>query len=557
MTALAKLLVSKYPPPAWQGNGDLGVDGNTYYTSATVEGKLISVGDSVTLLNSETDYTYIAKVIRMWETPEHEQKIRVNWYARRQECPAEIREFLLRREILLTEETDECPLDSILDQVTVYIESAALGKEARKWPGLLTTTFFCNRGYLAKRNEFIALSTLNRLLKSAEFEIEIVSGNTRFDLAKAKLQLNFVSSVCGRREEIEKLTEFVQGFISRKGQGGCIYVSGVPGTGKTLVVREVMRELALRELAGELSPFGFFEINCLRIETPRDVYSELYHVLTNDKLSATAAQRALNDMFLGEGSPFSVVVLVDEIDVMLTHHQNELYCLLEWSSLPQARFTVIAVANLMDLETRLHKKIGSRMGKMALKFFAYKEDQLSEIIQSRVGSLNVFSEAAIKHCVKTIARNGGDARKALESCRRALEMHEGEKPVNMDLMSKALRQITAIQADSLLMQLSRYQKLFLTAALVCMDFQKRTVVPMIEVVTRATLLGGNLNIPFRKSEIIEVANELVNLCVIKGHREGTINASSAISLVTFDQTLLASLGQDKDFKSVLPKGDGQ
>ncbi len=39
------------------------------------------------------------------------------------------------------------------------------------------------------------------------------------------------------------------------------YVSGVPGTGKTATVREVIRALTARAERNEMNPFSFVEIN--------------------------------------------------------------------------------------------------------------------------------------------------------------------------------------------------------------------------------------------------------------------------------------------------------
>ena len=48
--------------------------------------------------------------------------------------------------------------------------------------------------------------------------------------------------------------------------GRCLYVSGVPGTGKTATVLEVMR--SFRSSAGGLPPFQFMEINSLAAAHP-------------------------------------------------------------------------------------------------------------------------------------------------------------------------------------------------------------------------------------------------------------------------------------------------
>jgi origin recognition complex subunit 1 len=550
-----RLSETDFPPPNFLGEGTLAVDGNTYYSKALVEGKEISVGDSVLMLSDRENFLYVAKILRMYLTSDKRHLARVNWYHRREEIQPSQQSLLLAREVLLTEGTDECPLDSILITVTIVNDASLIGPVVDEPVELDTDMFFCNRGYLMKRDEFIALSTLNRLMKSTEYVVKKVSGTTPFDMARARLQLNFVTAILGREEERERLDRYLQSFIARDGLGGCIYVSGVPGTGKTLVVREVVQQLAIRELAAEINPFQFYEINCLRLESPREIYSELCQLLTDEKMSPNAAQKVLNDMFHSERSPFYIIVLIDEIDVLLTPQQNELYCLLEWSTLPEAKFIVIAVANLMELQSQLKPKIQSRMGRTIVKFMAYNKEQLVDIITSRVSDLGVFSVAAIEQCAKAISNNGGDARKALESCKRALDLHiDLSKPVSMMEMHAALRQISSIQANSILRQLSKYQTVFLAALLVHIKNDKRTLIALRDVASRTMALAGALRLGnLSYNQVIQVVEQLISLNILKVHQDGPVNAASQLSLIPLDEDLLTYLSKCDYLQDYLPK----
>ena len=61
-------------------------------------------------------------------------------------------------------------------------------------------------------------------------------------------------------------------------EGRCLYVSGVPGTGKTATVLETMRSLRRKAEAGHLPAFKFVEINSLRLPSPQHAYAHLYEV---------------------------------------------------------------------------------------------------------------------------------------------------------------------------------------------------------------------------------------------------------------------------------------
>jgi Cdc6-like AAA superfamily ATPase len=60
---------------------------------------------------------------------------------------------------------------------------------------------------------------------------------------------------------------------------GCLYIAGVPGTGKTASVMEVIRDLQADARAGKLPKFQFAEINALRLPRAQHVYSRLVEIL--------------------------------------------------------------------------------------------------------------------------------------------------------------------------------------------------------------------------------------------------------------------------------------
>lgn len=60
------------------------------------------------------------------------------------------------------------------------------------------------------------------------------------------------------------------------------------------------------------------------------------------------------------------VVLVDELDQMITKKQDVIYNFFNWPHVAHSRLIVIAVANTMDLpERELSGKIRSRLGECA------------------------------------------------------------------------------------------------------------------------------------------------------------------------------------------------
>lgn len=57
-----------------------------------------------------------------------------------------------------------------------------------------------------------------------------------------------------------------------------MYISGVPGTGKTATVHEVIRQLTQGYEDGELPSFKYLEVNGMKLTEPRQAYVEILKV---------------------------------------------------------------------------------------------------------------------------------------------------------------------------------------------------------------------------------------------------------------------------------------
>ena len=57
-----------------------------------------------------------------------------------------------------------------------------------------------------------------------------------------------------------------------------MYISGVPGTGKTATVHEVIRSLVQGHEDNELPSFKYLEINGMKLTEPRQAYVEILKV---------------------------------------------------------------------------------------------------------------------------------------------------------------------------------------------------------------------------------------------------------------------------------------
>lgn len=251
-----------------------------------------------------------------------------------------------------------------------------------------------------------------------------------FQTARSQLHVSSVpTSLPCREEEFTSVYTHLEAAIY-EGTGACIYISGTPGTGKTATVREVVAQLNASVQANELDDFIFVEINGMKVTDPHQSYSLLWEALKGDRVSPSHALDLLEREF-NHPSPRRVpcVVLMDELDQLVTKNQSVMYNFFNWPGLKHSRLIVLAVANTMDLPERtLSNKISSRLGLTRITFPGYNFQQLSQIIQSRLEGVpgDIVSADAITFASKKVASVSGDARRALDICRRAVEIAESE-----------------------------------------------------------------------------------------------------------------------------------
>ena len=185
-----------------------------------------------------------------------------------------------------------------------------------------------------------------------------------FQIARIRLHVSSVPAALPCREdEYSTVYEHLQSAIDA-GTGSCIYISGTPGTGKTATVREVVAQLNSAVQADKLDDFIFVEINGMKVTDPHQSYSLLWEALRGERVSPSHALDLLEQEFT-RPSPRRVpcVVLMDELDQLVTKNQSVMYNFFNWPSLQHSRLIILAVANTMDLPERtLSNKISSRMG---------------------------------------------------------------------------------------------------------------------------------------------------------------------------------------------------
>ncbi|XP_052319145.1 origin recognition complex subunit 1 isoform X28 [Oncorhynchus keta] len=286
--------------------------------------------------------------------------------------------------------------------------------------------------------------------------------------ARARLHVSSVpESLPCREQEFQDIYNFVESKVM-DGTGGCMYISGVPGTGKTATIHEVIRCLQHASDMDEIPTFRFIEINGMKMTDPHQAYVQILQKLTDQKVTADHAAALLEKRFSNPApKKETTVLLVDELDLLWTRKQNVMYNLFDWPTRRHARLVVLTIANTMDLPERIMiNRVASRLGLTRMSFQPYSFKQLQQIITSRLNKVKAFEEDALQLVSRKVAALSGDARRCLDICRRATEIceHSASHPssaglVRMSHVMEALDEmfsssyITAIRCASLQEQL--------------------------------------------------------------------------------------------------------
>ena len=280
----------------------------------------------------------------------------------------------------------------------------------------------------------------NQELINGEKECET---SDRIDLIKSSLHSSHLAQLSCRESELCQLQLFIEDGLDAN-VPGALYISGPPGTGKSVCVRQVLRQIESRNRpvkkprkSAQPPPSDIptiIEVNCMHLSSPAHIHRTLLERLSIGG-SGRAEERVQREL-VREGQ--MVLLVLDEVDRLAegVGGQQVLYSIFSWPSLPRSRLALIAIANTLDLTDRLLPRLQTRLDcqPQHLSFSPYSPEQLFQILSSRLD--NVSSWEHLVHpdsvwlCARKVAAVHGDARKALDLFRRAVELWESEGTKN-------------------------------------------------------------------------------------------------------------------------------
>lgn len=248
-----------------------------------------------------------------------------------------------------------------------------------------------------------------------------------YALAKKALHTANPERLLCRERETAAIVAFVEEHVVARVPGS-LYISGAPGTGKTACLKHI-----LHSMQKMLSSARVVFLNCMPLTSSQAVYPAVLSKLgeAGEKTSGVGSRDHAKQLerIVTKSGPMIVLVL-DEMDQLDSRAQEVLYTMFEWPALPNSRLVLIGVANALDLTDRILPRLQALRSHQPhlVNFPPYSRDQILAILQDRLSGLKegVVDPAAVQFCARKVSAMSGDARKALDVCRRAVEKLGGE-----------------------------------------------------------------------------------------------------------------------------------
>lgn len=253
----------------------------------------------------------------------------------------------------------------------------------------------------------------------------------RWDEALEKI-LSDELGVVGREKHMDQIYLFLMGQLKRIERKQFLFLTGVPGTGKTASLMAILKILNAEH--------DLCMINAMEFEKPHQAYVEIArnifknHKYKDKMAKITKAKDNLDRYFRNAKAAKTkpIILFIDEVEHLLSRDQTVMSAIIEWSVLKTSPLILIGIANLVDLPERLNSNLYSRINFKRLIFKSYRQHELEKIIGHRLGDhVDLFkSRSVISFIAKKVASTKGDARLAFELCHQAISAAKQDAYLN-------------------------------------------------------------------------------------------------------------------------------
>jgi cell division control protein 6 len=298
---------------------------------------------------------------------------------------------------------------------------------------------------------------------------------------KLSLQTNYTPETIPHR--IEQVTQLARmlGPSLRMERPSNVFIYGLTGTGKTLAVQFVKKQLLKKSNDLNVSLLIPY-INCKLkkvADTEYRILAELIKKL-GSKVPATGLPTdQLYHRFteLIDSKKQILIIVLDEIDKAVSQIGDEfLYNLTRMNSeLNKTQISVVGISNNLKFLDMIDPRVRSSLSEEEILFPTYNAIQLQDILRNRANEAfkdGVLTEGVIEKCAAYAAREHGDARRAIDLLRISGELVErdSKEKITLEYIDKAKEKL---ESDKVLINIETQPKQFQITLLSIMQLFKK------------------------------------------------------------------------------------
>ena len=277
----------------------------------------------------------------------------------------------------------------------------------------------------------------------------------------------------GREDELKELRSNLR-FCEQISKH--INLQGKSGTGKTATVNKICHDI-IPDLKEKGAKIEYFYINCKTDDTRFKVLKTICEKMCEgERLPNTSDDlyRKMLKQMNGNNKYDALIIFLDEIDALARKGEDELTILYELSRLKahqktSCNISTIIATNRFDFFSTLDSRAQSSFRAKPLLYHAYDSEILQEILRDRANAAlydNVLDDDVIPLCSALAAQEHGDARKAIDLLRTAIEvaLDENSTKVKKEHVKKARVRVEEDKTYDEITKLPFQQKLVLFAS---------------------------------------------------------------------------------------------
>lgn len=306
-------------------------------------------------------------------------------------------------------------------------------------------------------------------------------------LNKKVLQDSYTPEIIEHRDQQIDLLAGILAPILRSEKPSNIFVYGKTGTGKTLTIKYVIKNIS--DIAKERSvPVKIVYLNC-KLKRVADTEYRLIAQIANEFGGEVPPTGLPTDevykifiKLVDRKENASVILVLDEIDQLVKKAGDAmLYNITRLNSeLKNTEISLIGISNDLLFMDGIDPRVKSSLSEEEVLFHPYDALQIQSILRQRSGlgfRKNVVGTGVIEKCAAFAAREHGDARRALELLRVAGELAErkNKRYIDLDEVDSAEEKIEKDKVVDVVHSQPKQSQLTLYSILCVLDQQKNHI----------------------------------------------------------------------------------